>query len=114
MDLRLYWVKEHPKTKKLFLCTEDIEIGDKVLDECREQIFIAEEGWEKKHDSDCCYKIIKPISKEATWVRNGMTFEENEIQPFNTLINIPIDIKYMSDDQVDCIQIYNEACGHFH
>jgi hypothetical protein len=92
----------------------EIEIGDECYYEITGMKFIAIATWKDKFDEDFCFKIIKKISKEAGWVRDGDEFDINEIQPYNEPFDIIADIKYLNKDVVTAIRIFNHSCGHFH
>jgi hypothetical protein len=84
------------KKTKLFLCSRDIEVGDKVLDEefCE---WIVQDS-----DLKALYlltKVIGEISPEATWVKEGDEFDEEQIQFRGCLQNL-------------CL--IKGPCGHFH
>lgn len=85
---------------KLFLCSRDIQVGDKVFRGSREGYAKEIDGYEvycvddkellneEDHDftiylSDTRYgKVVGEISPEAMWVTEGMEFGEGETQGF--------------------------------
>lgn len=76
---------------KLFLCSTDIRVGDKFIHNTNatntEQtcLTIDKENniiQDEEHNFfmlHFCFKIIGVITKEAVWVTEGMTFDENEV-----------------------------------
>lgn len=74
---------------KLFLCSRDIQIGDKfdqlpgingITYECKEkteEFIIDNEG--KSRTINSCFKIIGKISSGAKWVKEGDIFEETSL-----------------------------------
>jgi hypothetical protein len=71
-----------PKKVKLFLCSRNIQVGDKVLD-------IRTNTWKEVNNScgvelykqkpnDIQFKVIGEISPNAKWVKEGDEFEEND------------------------------------
>ena len=78
------------KLAKLFLCSRDIQIGDKVIHEdnpslgikviktIEEGVVSFEQGG-KTHDHNLI-KIIGEISPEATWVREEDEFTDNDVK----------------------------------
>jgi len=73
----LTYVEGEPRKVKLFLCSRDIQVGDKVLDEefCD---WIVEENDLK--NLSLLTKVIGEISKDAIWVKEGDEFNEDEIE----------------------------------
>jgi len=85
--------REGYRVVKLFLCSRDIQVGDKVCDVNDNSIFADVVGVNgtkiyAKLDGKACIlhntggimKIIGEISPDATWVTRGMKFDETEIQ----------------------------------
>lgn len=128
----------------MFLCSRDIQVGDKYkvpkYPGSNEYDDVERYASEPMEDS---FKVIGEISPDATWVKEGDEFDENEIefrkysfcfskpQPdthFNNPIRYPY---YMSHTLVsegrdehsrsysyiiiteECIKIKG-TCGHFH
>ncbi len=90
--------KDNPQKVKLFLCSRDIQLGDKYFKEGDEflhteetkelvsymSIFNTNQG-EKQVPSHSLhsmpiYKVMGEISPEANWVMEGDEFEENQIK----------------------------------
>jgi hypothetical protein len=106
---------------KLILCSRNIQVGDDFQDEngnkfvCTsiDKVYphksIYSEGkWEKDwHDKTKCFKVIGEISPDATWVTEGMEFEEAEVKRIAIGISNPIGSKYH-------IYQIKGPCGHFH
>lgn len=75
------------KRAKLFLCSRDIQVGDEYFigDGVKYYCKTVKNG--KVHaqapmiaDLKDCYKVIGEISPKATWVKEGMEFDEDEIE----------------------------------
>jgi len=69
--------EERFKPVKLFLCSRDIQVGDKVY-ATADDFYRTYDGY-----SDLCtdeIKIIGEISPQAIWVKEGDEFEEDEIK----------------------------------
>jgi len=64
---------------KLFLCSRDIQVGDKMtrLDGSKFKADKAPDG--SAHWNGHAYKVIGEVSPDATWVKEGMEFDEEEI-----------------------------------
>jgi len=102
---------------QLFLCTEKIEIGDKVIDRSGRE-YIA-----SIHDMDevGIYKVIGPISPEATWVKEEDTFNLKELAYLVQGDYCPEEITYHTVEFREnkpkpggtTIAIKG-PCGHFH
>lgn len=67
---------------KLFLCSRDIQIGDKV--EISDSL---SKYWDLESENDVriakdkgFYKVIGEVSPEATWITEGMEFDRNDFQ----------------------------------
>lgn len=92
--MKKYFVKL--LNEKLFLCSRDIQVGDKVNND-RRNIIGAEitsfdsnkttlmlKGGNLKYKFDTaanaeCFKVIGEISPDATWVTEWMEFDEEDI-----------------------------------
>jgi hypothetical protein len=104
--------KEGPK---LFLCSRIIEDNDVFYSELYpNQKYSAVGNWREKHDLDFLYKILKQLSPEACWVKEGDEFEAEEFQPYNKTLDIPIRFEYIGKPIVSYIRIWNHNCKHFH
>lgn len=75
------YIKEW-KLAKLFLCSRDIQIGDKV--EISDSL---SKYWDLESENDVriakdkgFYKVIGEVSPEATWITEGMEFDRNDFQ----------------------------------
>lgn len=112
------------KKVKLFLCSRDIQVGDKVTvlqfngDPNWKAIFVSSE--EGNHTlkfldedrnfgcaSDGYFKVIGEISPEATWVKEGDEFEEDEIAGLVALSAYDFDSNKLG-------YMIKGPCGHFH
>lgn len=75
----LAYKKEYMKGRlQLFLCSRDIQIGDKVKDEYSGLDITATKDNFPSNASDFWLKVIGPISTEAKWVKDGDEFDEDE------------------------------------
>lgn len=112
---------------KLFLCSRDIQVGDRVetirdtkgivalindkgvfvkIDDFDYSSYVDKHHHYKK---ESVYKVIGEISPEATWVTEGMEFEEDEI--FRCFVHE--NVSKLSDPMKREVQIKG-PCGHFH
>jgi hypothetical protein len=78
---------ENVKLAKLFLCSRDIQVGDKF----RTDIFDGEStctgvkdgfvynGSSVRVSIGNCFKVVGEVSPKAIWVKEGMEFDEEEI-----------------------------------
>jgi len=109
---------------KLFLCSRDIQVGDKPWSkrghQLKDEIISDIEG--KTLSEDGWYKVIGEISLEATWVKEGDEFisegKDCEVFPYHehdnegkivytNKLGIPIDNGFP-------IYLIKGPCGHFH
>jgi len=117
-------LRSSPKnTKKvqLFLCSRDIQVGDKAYlrpdlqlvptkvtsigGRGSEMIIQGEDGTDCYLGEDNYFKVIGHISLDATWVKDGDNFEETSIKipsRNNKFCNLNTDI------------LIKGPCGHFH
>lgn len=136
---------DYEQEVRLFLCTREIEVGDKV----KFQLAPDHSNWqelevidvykdENEHtatlqDGDFkiyttpdkwCFKVIGPISSEATWVKEGMEFEEDEVKlikichddshpPYDSYCSYCCRSSRCGNDEGDEAFIKG-PCGHFH
>jgi hypothetical protein len=120
--------------RKLFLCSRDIAVGDRIWNELAgygivKEIIPDESFLGVKYDSQECkveedfkyiVKVLGPISDKAKWVKEGDEFEKNEV--FKHMV-CP-DCLDNGDNQCPCnYQNYKPIfldyqimgpCGHFH
>lgn len=128
------------KLAKLFLCSRDIQVGDKAfwhghlkwysedalaellsIDRTRLQTLGKNKLWEQEQTRDELIKVIGEISPEAIWVKEGDEFVAEgdgiEVFPIHTHDKVTEEIIYVDEygDKVD-IPIYKVKgpCGHFH
>jgi len=99
------------KILKLFLCSRDIQVGDKVFEILADKSIGEEFEWTEeihKHnhqfieDGDV-FKVIGEISPEATWVKEGDEFAEDEVDIYD-VSHLP-----MSVCHIKC-----PTCKYFH
>lgn len=113
------------KKIKLFLCSRNIQIGDKVFHDTNVQNsgFTWTDSHNNKMRKDDVYKVIGEISRETTWVKEGDEFDENELgwllwdtrfpedgDIFYEFSNEP-EIKDKYSFKVICVM---GPCGNFH
>lgn len=75
---------EEVKLAKLFLCSRDIQVGDNVYNTAQETYFKAnQELVDMLNDPNVeittNIKVIGEISPEATWVKEGDEFDDEDI-----------------------------------
>ena len=90
------------KKVKLFLCSRDIEMGNKVLGniESKEE-YTFMEGMNAKY----CTKVVGEISKDAlSYVKEGMEYDEEDVKNTN--------VRLFSWEPY--IYQIKGPCGHFH
>lgn len=88
----LTYVEGNPKKVKLFLCSKNIQVGDKistifdnrvchgiVKDELDIQWLIESSFTGVKIDKDKSFKIIGEISSDAIWVKEGDEFDDYQM-----------------------------------
>lgn len=75
-------LRENATKVKLFLCSRDIQVGDKCI--ALDGLYIVPQS-----ESDLAiskeeghFKVIGEISPDATWVKEGDEFDEDEIMDF--------------------------------
>ncbi len=96
------------KLCKPFLCSRDIQVGDRVrtfertYPEYVEKITdytitILQGGHPVEHDINQCYKIIGEISEEATWVKDDDEYDENEVEQIS-ITQLYEDDYYLKED----------------
>jgi hypothetical protein len=135
---------------KLFLCSRDIQVGDKAwfqltkhsplkelpcIDKDIEGIILREyvtdseiyNHYTTPDQLNQCFKVIGEISPDATWVKEGDEFDEDEVQfyiytgaPYEPDFDYPLPIeewdqaeKMITDFISKTIRIKG-PCGHFH
>lgn len=90
------WKEDELKKVKLFLCSRDMQVGDRLTDTYGKNEYIYE-GFDEKGNyfvtnttfpygncskqyfDDCFLKLIGEISPEATWVKEGDEFDDSQI-----------------------------------
>lgn len=115
------------KKAKLFLCSRDIQVGDKFIfdDDLLAGPFevISKEtkisAGQAPIDSiqGKGFKIIGEISPDATWVKEGDEFDEEDIymcRAFRTEHGDVWDRPWESDFEVITLFQIKGPCGHFH
>lgn len=126
-------IDEDHRKVKLFLCSRDIQVGDKVKTEGiedRELKYIDKTGTLFfTNGDDCeptvCFKVIGEISPEATWIKEGDEFDGYEIwnRNIDTLGDFYVKIQpHMWDKprlkekgwEKDVIRLECPTCKKFH
>jgi len=106
-----------PKVKyKLFLCSRDIQVGDKVLDEEFCDWIVQENDLKALH---LLTKVIGEISPDARWVKEGDEFDaDTEVMPIldRRIINFDSQMDWTEAEYEHYIKFYKlkGPCGHFH
>lgn len=111
-------IKEMEKPK-LFLCSRDIQIGDKyrITGGFADDIeFEFKEGQPKRNSA---FKIIGEVSKDATWVKEGDEFDEEDWRwvtyEWDTEIIISKEKMIgINKKEVPISLQIKGPCGHFH
>jgi nitrogen regulatory protein PII-like uncharacterized protein len=76
------------KLAKLFLCSRDIQVGDKYFEHTQVKPDRYEEFVAQEDDSiENSFKIIGEISPDAIWVTEGMEFDEDEVKESYIITN---------------------------
>jgi len=121
------------KKVKMFLCSRDIQVGDKIIHPMTgEEVEVLSiiNGWIKYGDhpneiaNTGLFKKIGEISPEATWVKEGMRFSESEVEEWwgQAITHYPMIRKLHADTwgyeklAENCPVVYKVKgpCGHFH
>lgn len=108
------YMYEYVQKVKLFLCSRDIKLGDVAYNDefcpypngqlLETNSLVMDHGM-MTPDS---FKVVGEISSETTWVKEGDTFEENEIN----IISIR---QWTGEDfQSETVQIKCPTCKTFH
>lgn len=125
-------LEPQPKFRKvkLFLCSRNIQVGDKVLDEEFEEWTVAKSyekpnyfRFEHKTENPCYsdsfpnpIKVIGEISSQATWVKEGDEFEEDQIHVMaEDNFGLSFEVSLVRKENI--IRVWSEIkgpCGHFH
>lgn len=101
------------KKAKLFLCSRDIQVGDKVQ-WCYGTMNFIEEQRTFLEEVDA-FKVIGEISPKAIWVKEGDEFEEDQIRKswLNKFAKKFSLNPYPVDAYIEMYQIKGQ-CGYFH
>jgi hypothetical protein len=111
------------KKVKLFLCSRDIQVGDEVQNGDGELCKIPNEADLRNAKEHGFFKILGEISPEATWVKEGDDFDEEEIEFWDKTEDHPTDKSYLhkwlKEGRVDYVLKYFYfkilgPCKHFH
>lgn len=131
---------EEAKPAKLFLCSRDVKVGDKInylsrngditfqgeLDKIEgEYIFLKEDRFKEDYHMSYplkdAYKVIGEISPQATWVKEGDEWDEDEVRVCGQ--QILVDKETFNSDprswteaeyKVVFVGKIKGPCGHFH
>jgi hypothetical protein len=113
----MYFTKFIDSKNKLYLCSSDIGIGDNVIDVYGKEFVVSVirkslDGRVMVGDEETIiflesvFKLISQISREATWVKEGDIFREDELLQQGFGVNItPSPNGFMR---------IKGPCGHFH
>lgn len=104
---------------KLFLCSRDIKIGDNGYNTVTNSFHLLNEPLEHYHGlGDIWIKVIGEISPEATWVKEGDEFDEDEIEEWtidtNNKLHPPHGLSEIQKSNLKKIYKVKGPCGHFH
>lgn len=126
------FVGEHLQKVKLFLCSRDIQVVDKVF--CLDVHYNNPlhppekyiDPWRIRGEGDtckACIKVIGEISPEAVWVKEGDEFDEDQVEfwiddgeqmgPYNMNNNEDKKNWNSFDPEFQLIKIKG-PCGHVH
>jgi len=130
------YLNYEPKGKllKLFLCSRDIQVGERAYclgEEAENRELGLKEGdrqwvnpWCIKGNCPDCVKVIGEISPEATWVKEGAEFDEEEIESKKVGFYNGTEVYFDTELQEDAERLmYKEkiifkilcpTCKHFH
>lgn len=98
----------HYQKVKLFLCSRDIQVGDEFFDNKGNKYVYQTEDFEESYfESDLAYKVIGEVSPDATWVKEGMEFNDDQIMKDYPRRDRNIILSY------DVIGIKCSCCGAF-
>lgn len=99
---------------KLFLCSRDIQVGDKIHSDGLEGEYIGtpdnfayiktSDGHTSSRRPETCFKVIGEISPDATWVKEGDEFDESDIDHGG----------WVDEDLKTILIKIKGPCGHFH
>jgi hypothetical protein len=114
----LWYVPEALQTVKLFLCSRDIQVGDKVRGLDGSEEIIMTEGDKQLLFDGNIFKVIGEISPDATWVKEGDEFDEDDWKlvipdPSWQFQTITLDKKWVGKQSTSFIQVKG-LCDHFH
>ena len=109
-------MQRYIKKTKLFLCSRDIQVGDKLIKDGVEYEahsrpdgvpFIGYYNKDWCYIDNDCFKVIGEISPDATWVKEGMEYDEKDFY-----MEKELDV---SDNLYETgIVKIKGPCGHYH
>jgi hypothetical protein len=111
---------------KLFLCSRDIQIGDKAYSPHSDFTTVIEDAYQLNDRPSEWFKVMGEISPEAlTFVKEGDEFDENEIKksslPICPKCGAPGGNDGFCPEEIECetdkqriIFYIKGPCGHFH
>lgn len=102
-----YWIGR--KLVKLFLCSRDLQVGDKFFDErfLYEEFEVESVYHLQRLNDGKRFKTIGEISPAAVWVKEGDEFDEDEIK-------LPEDLGYPFLAQRKYCRFKCPTCKTFH
>jgi hypothetical protein len=115
---RNFCIASHCHRVKLFLCSRDIQVGDDVWDsgngyyKADQMLVDLLTGPAVAALKEVPVKVIGEISPHATWVTEGMEFDEDEVKTLYDRRFLPID--HWLPNAIKRIVAVVGPCGHFH
>lgn len=128
-------VKKNDETvTELWLCSKDITVGDQfdsangwdfICTRVEEHYVWSKGGLSHNPEEEVChhkkwaYKKIGKVSPDAEWVRNGMVFEEKDIEvPYGPILFYGNNLQHWSKVRDEHFQYIKFRCPssskHFH
>lgn len=105
--------KDYGKPAKLFLCSRDIQVRDKLQTISGVKTQVEYPSQLENFPYDKLFKVIGEISPEATWVKEGNEFDEDDWQFVVYEIDARIELPKYPIPRFANLEIKG-PCGHFH
>lgn len=107
------------KKVKFLLCSRDIKVGDKVhFINAHEMTFEWNEMHEEGYLKERYYRVIGEISPEATWVKEGDEFDEDDWRYVANIWDGAANNAILNKNHAPFPDPYyvqiKGPCGHFH
>jgi hypothetical protein len=107
-DKKVVTLVPRDKKVKLFLCSRDIQVGDKIsIEGVTESTIYGGQNLSSSIKEGKVFKVIGEISPEATWVKDGDKFEKSDIKVVGYGEN------WSKHQNLSNIKVKG-PCGHFH